>query len=195
MSSRDKSSAPPKGAAPPEPPPATALPERVAEPAVSPEEERLRAELAALQDRHLRLQAEFENYRKRQQRDRDEANRLSRERILIEITGVLDNLERALSHASAAEAQPESLTQGVELVGRQIREVLARFGAVPISSLGEPFDPRLHEAMARVDTSGDPPDGTVVEEYRRGYLLDGKVLRPAMVAVAKQIDEDGDQAS
>jgi len=182
-------------AEPPKPPPAAELPEHVAEPAPAPEEELLRAELAAVQDRHLRLQAEFENFRKRQQRDRDEANRLAKERILIEVTGVLDNLERALGHASSAEAPPESLTQGVDLVVRQLREVLARFGAVPIAALGEPFDPRLHEAMARVDTSGDPPDGTVVEEYRRGYLLDGKVLRPAMVAVAKQIEEDGDRAS
>lgn len=195
MSSRKKGNSPADGTALPEPIAAAALPEHVKAPEVSAEEESLRSELAALQDRHLRLQAEFENFRKRQQRERDEVNRLSKERILIEITGVLDNLERALSHASAAEAPPESLTQGVELVGRQLREVLARFGAVPISALGEPFDPHLHEAMARVDTSGDPPDGTVVEEYRRGYLLDGKVMRPAMVAVAKQIEEEGERAS
>jgi molecular chaperone GrpE len=194
MSHRNKNHNPPANTEPPEPPPAAELPAPVAAPEAALEEERLQKELAALQDRHLRLQAEFENFRKRQQRDREEANRLAKERILVEVAGVLDNLERALGHASSAEAPPESLTQGVELVVRQIREVLARFGAVPIAARGEPFDPRLHEAMARVDTSGDPPDGTVVEEYRRGYLLDGKVLRPAMVAVAKQIDEDGDRA-
>jgi molecular chaperone GrpE len=78
------------------------------------------------------------------------------------------------------------------LVCKQLQEVLTRFGAEPICALGAMFDPRLHEAMARVVTSGDPPDGTVVEEYRRGYLLDGKVLRPALVAVAKLADEEAE---
>ena len=152
--------------------------------------DRLRADLAALQERHLRLQAEFENYRKRQQRDREEFNRQAKERVLVELPGIVDNLERALQHAGAAGAAPETLAQGVELVCKQLQEVLTRFGAEPISALGATFDPRLHEAMARVETTGDPPDGTVIEEYRRGYLLDGKVLRPALVAVAKLADEE-----
>jgi len=156
----------------------------------SPGEEavRLRAELAACQERHLRLQAEFENFRKRQQRDRAELNRQAKERVLGELPGIVDNLERALRHAGAAGAAPETLAQGVELVCKQLQEVLTRFGAEPISALGAMFDPRLHEAMARVETAGEPPDGTVIEEYRRGYLLDGKVLRPALVSVAKLAD-------
>jgi molecular chaperone GrpE len=159
------------------------------------ETERLRAEVAALQDRLLRLQAEFENYRKRQQRDRGELDRQAKERVLRELPGVVDNLERALQHAGAAGAAPESLAQGVELVCKQLQEVLTRFGAEPIVALGTMFDPRLHEAMARVETAGDPPDGTVIEEYRRGYLLDGKVLRPALVTVAKLSDEESEPAS
>ena len=87
-------------------------------------------------------------------------------------------------------AAPETLAQGVELVCKQLQEVLSRFGAEPIPALGAMFDPRLHEAMARVVSDGDPPDGVVVEEYRRGYLLDGKVLRPALVAVAKLADDE-----
>jgi len=158
------------------------------------EPERLRAEIAALQDRLLRLQAEFENYRKRQQRERDEINRQAKERILGELPGVVDNIERALKHADAAGADPETLAQGVELVRKQLQEVLGRFGAEPIVALGAMFDPRLHEAMARVETAGDPPDGTVIEEYRRGYLLDGKVLRPALVAVATVADGAGEPA-
>ena len=152
--------------------------------------DRLRVDLAAFRERHLRLQAEFENYRKRQQRDRAELNRQAKERVLGELPGIVDNLERALRHAGAAGAAPETLAQGVELVCKQLQEVLTRFGAEPIPVLGVMFDPRLHEAMARVVTDGDPPDGTVVEEYRRGYLLDGKVLRPALVAVAKLADEE-----
>jgi molecular chaperone GrpE len=159
---------------------------------VADEADRLRADLAAFQERHLRLQAEFENYRKRQQRDREELNRKAKERVLSELPGIVDNLERALRHASAAGAAPETLAEGVELVCRQLQEVLTRFGAEPIAALGAMFDPHLHEAMARVETAGDPPDGTVIEEYRRGYLLDGKVLRPALVAVAKLADEDAE---
>jgi len=153
---------------------------------------RLRADLAAFQERHLRLQAEFENYRKRQQRDREALNRQAKERVLGELPGIVDNLERALQHASAAGAAPETLAQGVDLVCKQLQEVLTRFGAEPIIALGAMFDPHLHEAMARVVTAGAPPDGTVVEEYRRGYLLDGKVLRPALVAVAKLADEEAE---
>ena len=160
------------------------------EDAVVDEADRLRADLAASQDRHLRLQAEFENFRKRQQRDREEFNRQAKERVLAELPGIVDNLERALQHAGVAGAAPETLAQGVELVCKQLQEVLTRFGVEPISALGALFDPRLHEAMARVETAGDPPDGTVIEEYRRGYLLDGKVLRPALVAVAKLSDEE-----
>jgi molecular chaperone GrpE len=159
------------------------------------EQDRLRAEIAALQDRLLRLQAEFENYRRRQQRERDEINRQAKERILGELPGVVDNLERALKHAGTAGAAPETLAQGVELVCRQLQEVLGRFGAEPIVALGAMFDPRLHEAMARVETTGDPPDGTVIEEFRRGYLLDGKVLRPALVAVATLTDREGEPSS
>lgn len=154
----------------------------------------LETENAALQERLLRLQAEFENYRKRQQRNLEEINRRAKERVLRELPGVLDNLERALQHASTSGAAPETLAQGVELVCRQLQEVLVRFGAEPIEARGTVFDPHLHEAMARVETSGDPPDGTVVEEYRRGYLLDGKVLRPALVAVAKLPGGDGEDA-
>lgn len=159
------------------------------------EASRLRADLAAHQDRLLRLQAEFENFRKRQQRDREELNRQAKERVLAELPGVLDNLERALKHAGAPGAAPETLAQGVELVCKQLQEVLSRFGVEPIAALGGTFDPHLHEAMARVETAGDPPDGTVIEEYRRGYLLDGRVLRPALVAVAKLADGDGEPDS
>jgi molecular chaperone GrpE len=156
------------------------------------ETDALRAELAALRDRHLRLQAEFDNFRKRQQREREDAHRQAKERLLRELPDVLDNLERAQRHSGAADAAPESLAQGVELVSRQLREILGRFGAEPMTALGAPFDPHRHEAMSRVPTAGDPPDGTVVEEMRRGWLLDGRVLRPALVAVATLPDEEGD---
>ena len=186
MSTREDEEAgaevPAAGAAPSAAGPAAAAPS---------EAETLRAELAALRDRNLRLQAEFDNYRKRQQREREEIHRQAKERLLQEVPDVLDNLERALRHAGAPEAAPESLAQGVELVARQLQEILARFGVEPMNALGAIFDPHRHEAMARVPTAGDPPDGTVVEEFRRGWLIDGKVLRPALVAVATVADEGG----
>jgi molecular chaperone GrpE len=187
MTSKDNEPAPPDNL--PEPCPDGGEPDASAG---ANEAERLRADLAAFQERHLRLQAEFENYRKRQQRDREELNRKAKERVLAELPGIVDNLERALRHAGAAGAAPGTLAEGVELVCRQLQEVLTRFGAEPIAALGAMFDPHLHEAMARVETAGDPPDGTVIEEFRRGYLLDGKVLRPALVAVAKLADEDAE---
>lgn len=190
MSSKDKKSAPihnlpetsvSDGA------PATSAAAEVVEDEV----DRLQAALAASQERQLRLQAEFENYRKRQQRDREEFNRRAKEQVLTELPGIVDNLERALRHAGAAGSAPETLAQGVELVCKQLQEVLTRFGVEPIAALGATFDPHLHEAMARIETAGDPPDGTVIEEFRRGYLLDGKVLRPALVSVAKIADTGG----
>lgn len=185
-----KKSEPPPTNASPEPGPAGDQPDAAAAADAGGDVAgQVHADLAACQERHLRLQAEFENYRKRQRRDREELNRQAKERILGELPGIVDNLERALKHAGAAGAAPETLSQGVELVCKQLQEVLTRHGAEPISALGAVFDPRLHEAMARVETAGDPPDGTVIEEYRRGYLLDGKVLRPALVAVAKLADE------
>ena len=152
--------------------------------------ERARGECAALQDRLLRLQAEFENYRRRQQREREEIHRQAKERILRELPPVVDNLERAVRHSAGQEVSRETLVQGVELVLRQLVEIFTRFGVEPIASLRTVFDPHFHEAMSRVETSGDPPDGTVVEEYQRGYLLDGKVLRPALVGVAKLVAGD-----
>lgn len=179
--------------APPEPAggAAESLPEACA---ADPEIERLGRDLAACQDRTLRLQAEFDNFRKRQQREREEVHRQAKERILAELLPVVDNLERALRHAGG-EAAGETLAQGVDLVLKQVTELLGRFGGEPVAALGAAFDPHRHEAMARVATSGDPADGTVVEEYRRGWLLDGKVLRPALVAVAKIAPDGGEDGS
>lgn len=138
-------------------------------------------------DNLLRLQAEFENYKKRLNREREEQRRNSRERVLKEFLPVLDNLERAVLHGDADEA--DKVFEGVELVLKQFREVLERFGVGAIEAEGREFDPHVHDAMSRVETEGDPPDGTVVEVYQKGYLLDGRVLRPAMVSVAKLVDE------
>jgi molecular chaperone GrpE len=138
-------------------------------------------------DSLMRLQAEFENYKKRLTREREEQRRASKERVLKDLLPILDNLERAVQHGGGSE-KGSKVFEGVELVLKQFREVLERFGIRPIEAEGMSFDPHVHDAMSRVETEGDPADGTVVEVYQKGYILDGRVLRPAMVSVAKMVD-------
>ncbi|MBI2080139.1 MAG: nucleotide exchange factor GrpE [candidate division NC10 bacterium] len=140
-------------------------------------------ELARLNDRHLRLAAEFENFKKRVARDRAEVIRTANEDLLLELLPVLDNLERALAAARKTDST-EALAEGVDLVLRLFQGVLERAGVKPIDSVGHAFDPAVHQAVAVVE-SPDAPDQTVVEEVQRGYWLHAKVLRPAMVKVAK----------
>lgn len=140
-------------------------------------------EVARLNDRLLRLAAEFENYKKRVARDRAEVIRTANEELLLEFLPVLDNLERALAAARKSDST-EALAEGVDLVLRLFQGVLERAGVKPIDSVGHAFDPAIHQAVAVVE-SPDAPDQTVVEEVQRGYWLHAKVLRPAMVKVAK----------
>src|SRR5438093_9332069 len=142
----------------------------------------LQEEMKTVQDRYLRLAAEFENYKKRAQRDQAEYTKYATERLLRELLPVLDNLQRALLHAQQS-GGTDGLIEGVELTYKQFLEVLARFGVRPIPSVGLPFDPAVHQAVATVDPQGRAPN-TIVEEYEKGYYLHDRVLRPARVTVA-----------
>jgi molecular chaperone GrpE len=137
-------------------------------------------------DRYLRAAAEFDNARKRAAREREEYTRYANEALLRELLPVLDNFERALQ-ASRGEPAAAAVTAGVELIQRELLRVLEKFGVTSFTSVGQPFDPERHEAMARVPAEGRP-EGTVVDETARGYLLNGRVLRPAMVTVASSPD-------
>lgn len=149
-------------------------------------------EVEAQQDRYVRAVAEFDNVRKRSAREREEYTRYANESLLRDILPVLDNLDRALQ---AARSEPAtSLTTGVELIQRELLRILEKFGLTAFSSVGQPFDPERHEAIARVPST-DLPDMTVAGETARGYLLHGRVLRPAMVTVAVAPDEPGPAAS
>lgn len=139
-------------------------------------------ELKAAQDRYLRLAAEFENYKKRIQREQEEYGKYANERLLKELLPVLDNLQRALQHSDQS-SNTNGLVQGVELTCKQYLEVLSRFGVRPIPSVGLPFDPAVHQAVATVESKGQAPH-TIVEEYEKGYYLHDRVLRPASVTVA-----------
>lgn len=138
-------------------------------------------ERANLQDQLLRLAAEFDNYRKRVDRDRNQELDRAKGRIIEAFLPLIDNLGRALDTART-EGAPNRLVTGLELIARQFDEVLTGFNVRPIESIGSVFDPSLHEALAT--TAEDPrPENTIVEEYQRGYLLGDQLLRPARVKV------------
>lgn len=141
-------------------------------------------EIAELKERNLRVFAELENFKKRTKREKAEQLRYANESILRELLPVLDNLERAIEHMKG-EPEVSQWTEGVELTHRQCVETFKKFGVVPIQSLGEGFDPNHHQAMTFFETS-EHPENTVAEELQKGYLYHDRVLRPAMVAVARK---------
>jgi molecular chaperone GrpE len=144
--------------------------------------ERLASEASAMRDLAQRKQAEFENYRKRMERERADYVRYAGFDIVKEVLPVLDNLERALRAAEpGAEGQ---FRAGVEIIHRQLQDVLARLGLTEVESLGKPFDPHVHQAVSHVETDAQPED-TVVEVLQKGYLFKDRLLRPAMVSVAR----------
>jgi molecular chaperone GrpE len=146
----------------------------------------LAKELGELQDRYLRLAAEFDNYRKRVVRERAEVIRTAHEGLLLEFLPVLDNLERALAAARSSAPSSranERVIEGVEITLRLFKGVLEKAGVKEIESVGREFDPTVHHAVEQVETT-DHPENTVMEEVLRGYLLEGRVLRPALVKVS-----------
>jgi len=142
----------------------------------------LKAERDALQDRLLRTAAEFDNYRKRIDRERREQSDAAAFSLLSEVLPVVDNLERALQSPSGPEAA--GFRAGVELILRQLVDLLRKRGVTPIEALGQDFDPHFHMAVAHEPADGRR-EGEIVEEFRRGYMLGDRLLRPAMVKVAK----------
>ena len=139
----------------------------------------LRQERDVLYDRLARLQAEFDNARKRAAREQSEFREYAVADAIKALLPIVDSFDRALeAHAG------EENFRGIELINRQFHDALAKLGVRPIPAAGEPFDPHLHQAVEMVDTS-DAPDHTVLEELQRGYKLKDRLLRPAMVRVAR----------
>ena len=140
------------------------------------------AEAAGNWDRFVRERADLENYRKRVQREKEEILKYGNESFILEILPVLDNMERALGHAS--EESQAAVIEGVRLTHGILLAVLKKFGVTPIETeKGEPFDPTVHQAMGQVE-SADQAANTIVEVLQKGYLLNERLLRPAMVLVA-----------
>jgi molecular chaperone GrpE len=154
--------------------------------------DRLREQLKAKEeeaknnyDRFLRQIADLDNFKKRASREREDAIRFANEALVKELLPVVDNLERAVSHAKDG-GDGESLVEGVEMILKGLFDALGKHGVVQLSAAGQPFNPQLHEAMAQVERPGHEPN-TVLEEHQKGYLLKDRLLRPSLVTVVKTL--------
>lgn len=170
----DAKTAPADDEAPDSPPAAAAEPEAAPDPAAERDEYR---------DLLLRKTAEFDNYRRRVERERAEFARAAAEDLILELLPLIDNLERALA-VPAEGGSAESYRAGVDLIHRQLLDVLRKRDVTPIDAADAQFDPHVHEAVVH-EASDDHEDGEVIEELRRGYRLGSRLLRPSMVRVAK----------
>ncbi|WP_413773580.1 nucleotide exchange factor GrpE [Paenibacillus campinasensis] len=144
--------------------------------------ERLRNELSETQQRALRAQADFDNFRRRTQKEKEELAKYASSKLIQELLPVIDNFERALQ-ASEDNPEFESFSKGVNMIFRQLEQVLAAEGLTAMNSVGQPFNPEFHQAIMQVE-SDEHEEGIVVEEVQKGYMLKDKVLRPAMVKVS-----------
>ena len=145
--------------------------------------ESMTQERSALYDQLLRRQAEFENYRRRIDRERSESYARARAEVVLELLPVVDNFERAISSLEKSGGDAESLRHGVELIHKQFKDALTKFGLEPVESVGQAFDPHVHEAVT-IEPTDKHKENTVIEEFQRGYKLGEKLLRPAKVKVA-----------
>jgi molecular chaperone GrpE len=140
---------------------------------------------AEANEKYLRTYADFDNYRKRMQRDLADFRKYSNEQLVLELLSVVDHLGLALKHAAESGEANDGLRQGVELVYKQFRDVLEKFGVKPFKAEGECFDPSMHDAVMQVTTT-EAPENSVVQVFQDGYMYYDKVLRHAKVGVAKR---------
>ncbi len=152
--------------------------------------EAARAEVAKLKDMWMRTAADFDNFRKRTRRELEDAKKSGREELLRTVLPVFDNLERAIQSSQRA-TDVKAVADGLSMVVRQFVDSLARAGIQKIATVGQAFDPSVHEAIQQVETSDHAP-GTVIAEVQAGYLQGERLLRAAMVVVAKAKTEESD---
>jgi molecular chaperone GrpE len=152
--------------------------------------ESARAQLAETQDRLLRLQADFDNFRKRTLREREEAHQFGHQNLVKDLLSAVDNLERAMEHArKSGPSDFDALLQGIDLVQRELVGILGKHGVTEIEAQGLPFDPAVHEALAQMPDDGVPPN-TVVQVFQKGYRLRDRLLRPTQVVVSRTGGDD-----
>lgn len=160
--------------------PSPAIPEAEPPPAEPPKPSAEAAELAVLKDRYARLMADFDNFRKRQIREREDWIKRANEALLGDLLPVVDHLELALTKNSSPD---DPFAAGVKMVYDQFSALLARYDMTPIDAKGQPFDPNIHEALSQM-SSATVPAHVVLDQFRRGWRLAGKLLRPAQVIVS-----------
>jgi len=146
---------------------------------------KMKDQMQQLQDKVLRLQADFENTRKRQEKDRQEFIRFANEGIIVELLNILDDLERTVNLAESNTADWPAFLKGVEMILAHLYDMLKEHGIKQIEAQGKIFDPHLHEALMQTENK-DLPEHTVVEELQKGYLLNDRVIRTAKVKVSKK---------
>lgn len=134
-------------------------------------------------DRYVRQVAELDNFKKRSAREREEAARYANENFVRDLLPVIDNLERAITHASSG-GNGKPLIEGVDMVLKGFLDILSKHGVQPVPAVGLAFDPAQHEALAQVESAECPPN-TVIEQHQKGYLMRDRLLRPALVTVSK----------
>lgn len=147
-------------------------------------------ELHALNDKYLRLAAEFDNYKRRVQRDQQDTIRFANEKLFKDLLPTLDNLERALQ-SGREQNRIEGLLEGVDLTYKHFLDTLQKMGIKQVSSVGEIFDPAKHQAVGQVEST-TIPENVIVNEYQKGYFVHDRILRPAMVTVAKAKEPDNE---
>lgn len=140
-------------------------------------------EAASYKDKYIRLYAEFENARKRMERDKQEFVKYAKEGLITEFLGILDNLERSIEAAQAKHEDYTAFLQGIEMVMAQTHEMLKRSGVRPLEARGKMFDPHCHEVLMQEETD-TAPEGTILEEFQKGYILGERVIRTSKVKVA-----------
>ena len=143
-------------------------------------------------DKLLRLKADFENAKKRFDKDKLETIKFANERLLTEILPIMDDLDRAMASLSEGH-DPEKVKEGLKIAQEELHQVLEQHGVQVVKSVGEEFDPKIHEAVAVVEVAG-AKEGTVVDEIQRGYLLNGRLIRPSRVRIAQSKEEDKGQS-
>jgi molecular chaperone GrpE len=162
--------------------------------AVTAERDRLLAEKNELYDRLLRRQADFENFRRRVERERADIFEYAGMETVGALLPILDDFERAIKAAEATEGPEREYIKGIEIIYQRFVETLRKLGLEPIEAVGQPFDPNLHHAVETVD-SEEYEDHTILDEWQRGYNYKGRLLRPAMVRVAVKPPGDSDSVS
>lgn len=151
--------------------------------------EQARADAAEAQDKMLRVAADFENQKKRLQRDKENSLKYAEENLIREVLPCIDNLERAMNQDQSGEEFGKQLLEGVQLTVKGLMSSLEKMGLKPLASVGEPFDPNFHEALA-MEASKEVPEQRVILEFEKGYMLKDRLLRAAKVVVSKGDVED-----